>query len=57
LGSLSPLAILQRGYSITRKLPSLLILRSATEIREGEKVEIRLHRGRLICDVAKTEVS
>ena len=57
LDSLSPLGILQRGYSITRKLPSLLILRSATEIREGEKVEIRLHRGLLICDVTKREVS
>ena len=57
LDSLSPLGILQRGYSITRKLPSLAILRSATEIREGEKVEIRLHRGLLICDVTKREVS
>jgi exodeoxyribonuclease VII large subunit len=57
LDSLSPLAILQRGYSITRKLPSLLILRSATEIREGEQVEVRLHRGHLTCDVTKRDVS
>ena len=53
LGSLSPLAILQRGYSITRKLPSLTLLTDVSEVREGEQVEIRLHRGALICSVQK----
>ncbi len=49
LDSLSPLSILQRGYSITRKLPSLKIMRDATEILVGDKVEVKLHKGSLSC--------
>ena len=55
LDSLSPLSILQRGYSITRKLPTLQILRDTTHVSEGEKVEVRLFRGTLVCGVEKTE--
>ena len=57
LESLSPLSILQRGYSITRELPSLKILRDAVYVREGDKVEIRLFRGTLLCGVEKIDRS
>jgi exodeoxyribonuclease VII large subunit len=55
LDSLSPLSILQRGYSITRRLPSLQILREATHVKEGDRVEVKLYRGSLVCGVEKTE--
>ena len=51
LGSLSPLGVLSRGYSITHRLPSGQILRRAQEVRKGDPVEILLSEGRLECVV------
>jgi exodeoxyribonuclease VII large subunit len=51
LGSLSPLGVLSRGYSITRKLPSRQILRRAQDVREGDPLEILLAEGRVECVV------
>jgi exodeoxyribonuclease VII large subunit len=51
LDALSPLAVLARGYSITRKIPSLAVVREASEVTLGEEVAVRLHRGELRCEV------
>ncbi len=51
LNLLSPLNILGRGYSITRKLPKQSLVRNSTEVDTGDRVEILLSQGRLICSV------
>lgn len=56
LEALNPLNILRRGYSITRWIPSMEILRDARRVKKGDMVDVRLHRGRLVCAVEKTKV-
>ena len=53
LGSLSPLKILARGYSLTR-LPDGRVLRSAGEVGPGDRVEVILARGELGCLVSES---
>jgi len=55
IDSLSPLAILSRGYSITRKLPEMTIIKEARTVNPGQRVHVRLHRGSLVCRVDETE--
>ncbi len=52
LDAVSPLATLSRGYAIARKKTvSKSIVARAEQVREGEKIEILLHNGRLDCSV------
>lgn len=55
LNSLSPLAILSRGYSIARLLPGLRVIRDARAIPVGSAVSVRLSRGSLTCEVKGVE--
>ena len=50
LNALSPLATLERGYSISRKVDGA-VLTSAEQVSIGDKVEIQLADGHLVCRV------
>ncbi|PIE67686.1 MAG: exodeoxyribonuclease VII large subunit [Deltaproteobacteria bacterium] len=47
LDALNPMAILQRGYSITRTCPEEKVVRSAERVKRGQALEVLLGRGRL----------
>lgn len=54
LDSLSPLAVLERGYSITMQQEGE-ILKYSSQTAPGQNIRVRLHRGRLICRVTEVE--
>jgi exodeoxyribonuclease VII large subunit len=51
LDALSPLAILERGYSLVQTIPEGRILKRASDVRCGDRVQARLAEGRLVCSV------
>lgn len=54
LDALSPLAVLTRGYSITQTADGR-ILSDAADVRAGDRLKIRLERGRLDAEVLSVE--
>ena len=53
LDHLNPLGILARGYSITKKLPTGIILKDSSEIKPGDMISTTLHRGEVVSRVEK----
>ncbi len=53
LDSLSPLAVLSRGYSISRTLPEGRIIRDAATLAAGDSLEIQVFKGRLQAEVSR----
>jgi exodeoxyribonuclease VII large subunit len=51
LQTLSPLAVLERGYSIARLLPSKEVIRRASRLKAEDRVNVRVHRGEFIARV------
>ena len=51
LNILSPLNILGRGYSITRKIPSMTVLYDSKDVQAGEVVNVILAKGEIFCRV------
>ena len=55
LEALSPLAVLNRGYSITTKLPEGIIIRDAKILKVDDRVETRLGKGKFTSRVEEIE--
>jgi exodeoxyribonuclease VII large subunit len=51
---LNPLAILSRGYSITRKMPEGAILKDSSEVKAGDMLLTKLHKGEILSRVEET---
>jgi exodeoxyribonuclease VII large subunit len=54
LDALSPLAVLTRGYSITQKQTGEIV-RDSKQANIGERLNIRLSKGRLQAEVSQIE--
>ena len=55
LHTLSPMAILSRGYSIVETLTENTVLRRAKDVSVGHRVRAKLAEGQLICLVQETK--
>ncbi|NTW07229.1 MAG: hypothetical protein HGA29_05230, partial [Syntrophaceae bacterium] len=53
LNSLSPLNVLERGYSITRSLVNGRIIREAAQLEYGQAVTVKLAKGNFQAKVEK----
>ena len=53
LEALSPLGVLQRGYSITFSLPEHLVVKDSGDVSPGKKIETRLSKGSIISEVVE----
>jgi exodeoxyribonuclease VII large subunit len=55
LGALSPLAVLERGYCISHKLPEERIVKSAAVLNIGDTVRVTFAEGKARCRVEEKE--
>jgi len=49
LNALNPLAILERGYSVTRTLPNYAMVKDIHQVSVGGHVEVTVSRGAMVC--------
>jgi exodeoxyribonuclease VII large subunit len=55
LDALSPLAVLERGYSLVHKLPEETIIKDAASLSTGDRLRITFGHGKSICRVEEKE--
>jgi len=54
LNNLSPLAILERGYSVTHSCPEKMIIKDVKKVKKGDLVMTKLWKGSLLSKVIET---
>jgi exodeoxyribonuclease VII large subunit len=55
LSALSPLAVLDRGYSITHRLPAETIVKDAAALNVGDRLRITFAKGQSVCRVEEKD--
>lgn len=55
LGGLSPLGVLDRGYSIAHKMPEALIVKDSATVGIGDRLQITFARGKALCKIEEKE--
>jgi len=53
LNALNPLAILERGYSVTRTLPGHALVKHVNQVSVGQHVEVTVSRGAMVCRIER----
>jgi exodeoxyribonuclease VII large subunit len=51
LKDLNPALVMERGYSMTRKLPEKILLKDVTGLKKGDHVGVTLAKGELVCQI------
>ncbi|MBI5142150.1 MAG: exodeoxyribonuclease VII large subunit [Nitrospirae bacterium] len=51
LSALNPLAVLNRGYAIVSRLPDRKPVTSASQVKQGDRLDIRLRQGNISAEV------
>ena len=55
LGGLSPLAVLERGYSIAHKMPEGLIVKDSAPLNIGDRLRVTFAKGKALCRIEQKE--
>jgi exodeoxyribonuclease VII large subunit len=53
--ALSPRAILERGFSVTRVLPDYAVVKDVQQVNVGQHVEVTVSRGAMVCRIERKE--
>jgi exodeoxyribonuclease VII large subunit len=53
--ALSPRAILERGFSVTRVLPDYAVVKDVQQVNVGQHVEVTVSRGAMVCRMERKE--
>lgn len=55
LNAVSPYAVLERGFSVTRLLPDLTLVKDVRQVNLGQSVEVTLSKGSMVCSVERKQ--